>query len=74
MARVVVVFEIGVNVENGAIALSHLTTFPVFPLKVKVGPVVPLQMVVAPRIDPATVAASTVTVVVVELVAGQEPL
>jgi len=53
---------------------SHLVTEPVFPLKVSVVELVPVQTVALPAIVPPTEAGETVTVAVALLAAAQTPL
>jgi hypothetical protein len=60
---VVVVLVILFQVLKGEIALSHLKTLPELPLKVSKSDVDPSQIVVPPDTLPATVGASTVTIV-----------
>ena len=59
---------------NGATALSHLTTAPVWPLKVNVPLVEPEQRVEPPLTLPPTLVGDTVTVVADEATSAHEPL
>ena len=68
------ILAIGLNTANGETALSHLTTFPTLPLKVKLPAEAPEQTVLVPLIVPATLAASTVTKVDPEFATAQAPL
>ena len=50
------VLLIDVQLLKGLVALSHLNTLPVFPLRFNVGPLLPVQIGdPAPVIDPETV-------------------
>ena len=62
----VVALVTSTGVAQLSVEYCHLTTFPVLPLRVRVVLLVPEQTVVAPEIEPAMVAASTVTVVASE--------
>ncbi len=63
-----------VHAVNGATALSHLTTLPVLPDKVKVPLADPVQIPAPPLTLPPILVGFTVTVVVVEFASGQVPL
>ena len=71
---VVVVFEMLVHVEPPSVEDSHLTIVPVFPIKVNVPVLLPLQTVVFPEMLPPTVAAFTVIVPKEEFAEAQTPL
>ena len=62
-----------VHVVNGATELSHLTTLPVLPDKVKVPLVEPVQMLVPPLTLPPAEVGLIVTVVDVEFATGHVP-
>ncbi len=61
--KVVVVFVTSKGVVQLSVVYCHLTTVPLLLPRVSVVLLVPEQTVVAPEIEPAIVAASTVTVV-----------
>jgi hypothetical protein len=72
VVKEVVVFEMVVQVVNGETELSQLVTEPLLPVSVS-AEVEPEQIGVLPEIDPATVAAFTVTVVDDEVAVEQPP-
>ena len=64
------VFAIGLKVENGATALSHLTIDPVYPAKVSKPLVLPEQIVVPPVAPPGIVSGATIIVIELEVAFG----
>ena len=68
-----VVLAIVVHVKNGETDFSHLTTLPVFPIKVKTPEVDPEQIVVPPETEPPTVVGFTVKTPLTFVVPSQIP-
>ena len=72
--KVVVVLAISVDVANPSVDDCHLTTAPVWPLRVSVVELVPVQTLAVPATEPPTEARLTVTVADALFAVAQLPL